>query len=338
MATFVSGGAGYVGLGTVKYLLETTDEHVIVFDNFSASHRFQVEEVMDANPGRVVLSEGNLGKPGSVSRAFKENPGIDSVMHFAAYSLVAESMENPDKYLRENPNNTQNILDAMDAHNVKHFIFSSTAAVYGIPEKTPITEDQTPNPINPYGHGKLHIEQMLAAKTQANPEFKSVSLRYFNAAGAPKDAQIGEARTITETHLIPLVMATALGELEQITLCGADYDTPDGTCIRDYIHVTDLADAHVKALQHIRGGGESITLNLGSETGFSVREVIDAAKRITGVDFKAVDGPRRPGDPPILVASADRAKKVLGWDPSLSDLDTILETAWQWHKRLVEKI
>ncbi|MBW2593461.1 MAG: UDP-glucose 4-epimerase GalE [Deltaproteobacteria bacterium] len=252
-------------------------------------------------------------------------------MHFAAFSLVGESVVNPLKYYRNNLARTIELLDAMIRFNVKNFIFSSTAAVYGEPVQVPITETHPSSPTNPYGATKIAVERMLADCDQAH-ELKSVCLRYFNAAGADESGNIGE-RHQPESHLIPLVLKVATGERRDIKIFGTDYDTPDGTCLRDYIHVTDLAKAHLLALNHLLSGGQSAVYNLGNSQGASVREVIRLAEKITGHKIPAVETARRAGDPAVLVAGSDKIKTELGWRPRYETLETIIQTAWNWHRK-----
>ncbi|HEY9751856.1 MAG TPA: UDP-glucose 4-epimerase GalE, partial [Coleofasciculaceae cyanobacterium] len=256
---------------------------------------------------------------------------IDAVMHFAAYAYVGESVAAPDKYYRNNVVGTLTLLEAMLASSVKQIVFSSTCATYGMPQTVPIPEDHPQSPINPYGATKLMVERVLKDFDVAYG-LKSVCFRYFNAAGADPGGQLGEDHD-PETHLIPLVLLAALGKRDSISVLGTDYPTPDGTCIRDYIHVTDLAQAHVLGLEYLLKGGDSAIFNLGNGNGFSVNQVIEAARRITGRPIKAVNCPRRPGDPPALIGSSDRARAILGWNPQYADLETILTHAWQWHQK-----
>ena len=258
----------------------------------------------------------------------KYNP--KAVMHFAAYAYVGESVEKPSKYYHNNVAGTLTLLEAMRSCGIEKIIFSSTCATYGMPEQIPIPEDHPQNPINPYGRSKLMIEWILKDFAAAY-DMRYISLRYFNAAGADPDAEIGEDHD-PETHLIPLILDVAMGKRDHLEIFGTDYDTPDGTCIRDYIHVTDLADAHLLALKYLMNGGESRVFNLGNGNGFSVKEVIAAALKMTGCDIKCVESERRPGDPPILIGSSDKIKKSLGWNPVYYDLDAIIETAWRWHR------
>jgi len=315
----VVGGAGYIGSHQVKCLLEN-DYRVVIYDNLSTGFK------------KLILSDnfikGDLKDTKNLEETIdKFKP--DAVMHFAAFTSVGESVKKPSKYYRNNLVNVINLLDVMVKNGVNNFIFSSSAAVYGVPENIPITEEETKNPINPYGRTKLMVERVLKDYEKAYG-LKYTALRYFNAAGADKDGQIGEMHD-PETHLIPIVLKTALGERDIIYIFGNDYDTRDGTCVRDYIHVNDLADAHLKALERLFAGGGSISLNLGSGEGYSVKEIIDYSKKITGIDFKVDVTERREGDPPILVADSSRAEKILGWIREYT-LEDIISTAWKWHK------
>lgn len=320
MKILVTGGAGYIGSHTVKALLAQGHE-VIVLDNLSRGHRGAV-------PANVRLVTEDIHHR-DVVRQLLEDEHIDGVMHFAAHSQVGESMENPTIYYDNNVVGSYNLLEAVRQAGVKYFVFSSTAAVYGEPEKTPITEDMPYQPTNVYGQTKLMIETMLAQFSRAYG-LKYVALRYFNAAGASPDGTIGEDHT-PETHLIPLILEAALGKRSSIKIFGTDYPTPDGTCIRDYIHVADLADAHCRVLQYLAQGGESQYFNLGSEHGFSVREMIDAAKKVTGKDFPVEEAPRRPGDPAVLIAGSEKIRAVTGWQPQHSQVEQIIRDAWNWH-------
>lgn len=321
MRVLVTGGAGYIGSHTVHELVRDNNT-VIVYDNLSKGHQAAV-------PSGVKFVHGDIRNRELLTQTLQEND-IEAVVHFAADSLVGESMQQPAKYYHNNVVATLALLDTMRECGVGKIVFSSTAAVYGEPEKWPITEDMPTCPTNVYGRTKLVIEGMLADFAMAYG-IKYVSLRYFNAAGALEGGAIGEDHA-PETHLIPLILKTALGQRDAIGIYGTDYPTPDGTCIRDYIHVTDLAAAHVLALKYLVNGGDSRIYNLGSETGFSVREVINKAKLVTGVDFAVQEMVRRAGDPAVLVASSARIKKELGWNPKTSDLITIISTAWKWHR------
>lgn len=321
MRVLVTGGAGYIGSHTVHELVRDKNT-VIVYDNLTKGHQAAV-------PSGVKFVHGDIRNRELLTQTLQEND-IEAVVHFAADSLVGESMQQPAKYYHNNVVATLALLDTMRECGVGKIVFSSTAAVYGEPEKWPITEDMPTCPTNVYGRTKLVIEGMLADFAMAYG-IKYVSLRYFNAAGALEGGAIGEDHA-PETHLIPLILKTALGQRDAIGIYGTDYPTPDGTCIRDYIHVTDLAAAHVLALKYLVNGGDSRIYNLGSETGFSVREVINKAKLVTGVDFAVQEMVRRAGDPAVLVASSARIKKELGWNPKTSDLITIISTAWKWHR------
>lgn len=320
MNILVCGGAGYIGSHTARQLLNAGYD-VLVLDNLSKGH---LPAIGDAPFVKVDI----LDKP-ALNQVFL-NSKIDAVMHFAAHSLVGESVTRPDIYYRNNVVGTLNLLEAMHKAGVKHFIFSSTAAVYGEPLQIPITEDHPTVPTNPYGATKLAVEEILRWFGQAYG-LKYIALRYFNAAGADEAGDIGEDHN-PETHLIPLVLKAAHGLLPEIRVFGTDYSTPDGTCIRDYIHVADLADAHVLALERLLDGGASDVYNLGNGSGFSVREVIRAAEEVVGRPIPTVEEKRRPGDPAVLVASADKARRELGWQPRYSDLKTIISTAWKWHR------
>lgn len=321
----VTGGAGYIGAHACKALSEVGYQ-VVVFDNLEYGHKEFVRW------GDFV--EGDLNSPEALKALFKKYQP-DAVMHFAAYSYVGQSVEDPLRYYRNNVVGSLNLLEVVRAFDVKRFVFSSTCATYGIPEGVPISEDHPQNPINPYGETKLIIERMLRDFDVAYG-IKSVSLRYFNAAGADPDGEVGEDHS-PETHLIPLVLNAAAGISPDITLFGTDYDTPDGTCIRDYIHVTDLADAHVRALTYLMEGSDSAVFNLGNGNGYSVREVIESAIRVTGRRVPVVEGKRRQGDPPSLVGSSVKARETLGWSPAYADIDTIIEHAWRWHQKRFAK-
>lgn len=320
----VTGGAGYIGSHAVL-ALQKAGYTVIVLDNLVYGHRDLVEERL-----KVELIVGDTSDRALLDNLFATRD-ISAVMHFAAYAYVGESVTNPAKYYQNNFVGTLTLLEAMLAASVKHFVFSSTCATYGVPHTTPIPEDHPQQPINPYGMTKLMIEHVLADFDKAY-DLKSVCFRYFNAAGADPDGLLGEDHT-PETHLIPLVLQTALGLRDAISILGTDYPTPDGTCIRDYIHVTDLAQAHVLGLQYLLDNGQTTTFNLGNGNGFSVREVIDTARQVTGREITAIECDRRPGDPPALVGSSDRARSILGWTPQYADLPTILTHAWNWHQK-----
>ena len=320
MTVLVLGGAGYVGSHAVDMLLKRGYD-VAVVDNLVTGHRESV-------PANVRFYEGDVRDHAFLASVF-EKENIEGIMHFCAYSLVGESMQKPLMYFNNNVGGAQVILETMEEFGVKHIVFSSTAATFGIPEKSPISEKTPQKPINPYGESKLIMEKMMKWQSQAT-DMTYVALRYFNVAGAKDDGSIGEAHK-NETHLIPIILQTALGQREFITIYGDDYHTPDGTCIRDYIHVTDLAQAHILAVEYLMKGGKSDIFNLGNGVGFSVREVIEKAKEVTQKDIKVVEESRRSGDPAVLIASSDKAKTVLGWKPEYDDLGTIIKTAWKWH-------
>lgn len=317
----VTGGAGYIGSHAVKALRQSGFEPVI-FDNFSTGHRSFVRN--------TPCLEGDLRTPDDLAKVFAQFP-IEGVMHFAGRALVAESHEKPELYHEINVVGGMNLLAAMRKAGVKRLIFSSTCATYGVPEKIPIREETPQKPINPYGESKLKFEQSIA-NDHLTENLEYLSLRYFNAAGADAEGEFGEDHT-PETHLLPLVFDAAMGRRPEVQILGVDYPTPDGTCLRDYIHVTDLARAHVIGMKSlIEGRVKSQPLNLGTGAGFSVREVIDTTRRVTKKDFVVREMPRRPGDPPILVAAVERAKEVLGWTAEVSRLENIIETAWSWHQ------
>lgn len=318
MAHLVVGGAGYIGSHMVKRLL-ASGEDVVVLDNLSKGHR--------AAAGRADFVRGDLLDRNALDELFASRE-IEAVYHFAALAYVGESVQDPATYYENNVTGSINLLEAMRAAGVGKIVFSSTAAVYGEPEKSPIAEDVFKDPINPYGRTKLAIEWLLEDYARAYG-LKFAALRYFNAAGASSDASIGEDHE-PETHLVPIILDVALGKRDHITVFGDDYPTPDGTCVRDYIHVEDLAEAHVLAMKEI--DNRNLNLNLGTGSGYSVKQVIDVAEKVTGRNIPREMGARRPGDPPELVASADRAGQILGWTPRVSDLETIIETAWKWHK------
>jgi UDP-glucose 4-epimerase len=320
----VTGGAGYIGSHTVLALLQAGYE-VIILDNLVYGHRDLVEKVL-----QVELIEGDTGDRPLLDNLFSTR-NIAAVMHFSAYAYVGESVTDPAKYYRNNVVGTLTLLEAMLAASIKKFVFSSTCATYGVPETVPIPEDHPQNPINPYGATKLMVERILSDFHTAY-DFKSVRFRYFNAAGADPNGRLGEDHN-PETHLIPLVLQTALGKREFISIFGTDYPTPDGTCIRDYIHVNDLADAHVLGLKYLLDGGDSEVFNLGNGNGFSVREVIETAKLVTGREIPIKECDRRPGDPPSLIGSGEKARKILNWQPQYSSLKDILVHSWQWHQQ-----
>ena len=320
MSILVCGGAGYIGSHMVAELLEK-GEDVVIIDNFQKGHR-------DAILGGKVY-EGDLRNKKILDKVFSEN-SIEAVIDFAADSLVGESVIEPLKYFNNNVGGTINLLEAMRDYNVKNIVFSSTAATYGEPDRVPIEEEDKTFPTNPYGESKLTIEKILKWCDKAYG-IKYTALRYFNAAGAHVSGKIGEDHK-PESHLIPIILQVALGQRDKIMIYGDDYSTEDGTCIRDYIHVTDLANAHLFAVNRLKNGGQSIICNLGNGTGFSVKQVIEVCRKVTGCNIEAEVAPRREGDPAILIASSDKAKKQLGWNPKYNSIETIIETAWNWHK------
>lgn len=322
MNCLVVGGAGYIGSHMVKHLGDAGHK-VFVFDDLSSGYADAVV--------RGTLIAGDLADRAAVDAALKYND-IEAVFHFASSIQVGESTVDPAKYYRNNVANTLNLLDAMRAQNVNRIVFSSTAAVYGEPEQIPIPESHRRLPINPYGRTKSMVEDILR-DYHAAYGLQSFSLRYFNAAGADPAGEIGE-RHDPETHLVPLILQVASGRRKSIAVFGRNYDTPDGTCIRDYVHVSDLADAHAKALRKLVADGGCHACNLGTGQGYSVQDVIDAVRRVTGCDIAVEDRPRREGDPARLVADAHLAATMLGWTPRLSDLDTIVAHAWAWEKKL----
>mgnify|MGYP001055016128 FL=1 len=321
MAILVLGGAGYIGSHTVYELVDYGEEVVIV-DNLETGH-------VEAVHPKAKFYQGDIRNRAFVDRVFEENK-IDAVIHFAANSLVGESMTNPLKYYDNNLCGTKVLLDSMVAHRIDKIVFSSTAATYGEPENIPILETDKTCPTNCYGETKLSMEKMFKWTGRAHG-LRYVSLRYFNACGAHESGRIGEAHA-PETHLIPLILQVPNGKREAITIYGDDYPTPDGTCIRDYIHVTDLAMAHIQAVQYLRAGNPSNIFNLGNGVGFSVKEVIEAARAVTGHPIPAVIEGRRAGDPARLIASSEKAREVLGWNPQHDDLSKIIASAWKWHQ------
>lgn len=321
MAIAVLGGAGYIGSHTVYELIDRGFD-VIVIDNLQTGHREAVHE-------KARFYEGDIRDSKFLDEVFKSEK-IDAVIHFAANSLVGESMTDPLKYYDNNVYGTKVLLESMVRNGINKIVFSSTAAVYGEPERIPILESDRTVPTNAYGETKLAMEKMFRWVDNAHG-VKYVSLRYFNACGAHISGKIGEAHS-PETHLIPLVLQVPLGKRDCIKVFGDDYDTKDGTCVRDYIHVTDLADAHILAVEYLLAGNESNVFNLGNGVGFTVKEVIDEAEKIVGNTIKAQMSERRSGDPAQLVASSEKAKLILGWKPKYNELSKIVETAWNWHK------
>jgi UDP-glucose 4-epimerase len=320
MNVLVVGGAGYIGAHMCK-LLSERGHSVVVCDNFSTGHRQAVRW------GELV--EADTGDAPALHELFRRHR-IDAVMHFAAASLVGESVADPLKYYRNNVANTLTLLDAMRAHGVSRFVFSSTAAIFGEPQSALIAEDHPTQPLNPYGHSKLAVEQVLQDCCTAYG-LAAVALRYFNAAGADASGLIGESHA-PETHLIPRLLRRAAGEAMDVQIFGDDYATADGTCVRDYIHVNDLADAHLRALEQLQAGSFQ-RYNLGNGCGYSVRQVVTAVEQVIGRSLQIPTGKRRPGDPAALVASSEQAQKVLGWQPQHADLHDIIESAWRWHQR-----
>lgn len=319
MAVLVTGGAGYIGSVAVDDLRER-GEAVVVLDNLVYGHR----QAVDA---KVPFYQGSIGDKELVKKLVEEHE-VTAAMHFSAYTYVGESVEQPAKYFENNFVETLHLLDSLRDGGVRHFIFSSTCATYGVPQRIPIDESHPQWPINPYGWSKLMVERALDAYDTAY-EMKYVALRYFNAAGASE--KYGEDHD-PETHLIPLVLKAALGKIAKVSIFGDDYDTPDGTAVRDYIHISDLSSAHLLALDHLRAGKESQCINLGNGNGYSVQQVIEAARRITGRDISTEVGSRRPGDPPQLVGDSRKAREVLGWKPQFPEIEKIIESAWRWHQ------
>ena len=322
MSILVLGGAGYIGSHMVDRLIEKGEEKVVVVDSLVTGHHAAVHP--DAT-----FYQGDLADQDFMRKVFTENPDIDAVIHFAAYSLVAESMEKPLKYFDNNTAGMVKLLEVMNEFGVKYIVFSSTAATYGIPDEIPIKETTPPRPINPYGESKLMMETIMKWSDQAYG-IKFVPLRYFNVAGAKPDGSIGEDHG-PETHLLPIILQVAQGVREKIMIFGNDYNTPDGTNIRDYVHPFDLADAHLLAVKYLREGNPSMAFNLGSSTGFSNLQILEAARKVTGKEIPAELADRRPGDPDTLIASSDKAREVLGWKPQFDDIEKIIASAWAWH-------
>lgn len=321
MSILVLGGAGYIGSHTALELVKA-GEDVIVVDNLSTGH-------IQAVPKGAKFYKGDIHDKNFLDSLFNSEQ-IDAVIHFAAYSLVGESVTNPLKYYDNNLCGTKVLLDAMVEHGIDKIVFSSTAATYGEPENIPILETDRTLPTNPYGETKLAMEKMFYWTSKAH-SLRYVSLRYFNACGADSSGSIGEAHN-PESHLIPLILQVPNGKRESISIYGTDYNTPDGTCIRDYIHVTDLAQAHILAVQYLRNGNQSDIFNLGNGIGYSVKEVIETARKVTGHSIPAVETPKRAGDPARLVASSEKARTILGWNPTHDSLENIIADAWNWHK------
>ena len=320
MTILVLGGAGYIGSHTVYELIDR-GEDVVIIDNLETGHIEAVHE-------KARFYKGDIRDRAFLDSVFAKEK-IDAVIHFAANSLVGESMVDPLKYYDNNLCGTKVLLEAMVAHGIDKIVFSSTAATYGEPERVPILESDKTEPTNTYGETKLSMEKMFKWTSKAH-NLRYVSLRYFNACGAHESGKIGEAHN-PESHLIPLILQVPNGQRESIAIFGEDYDTKDGTCVRDYIHVTDLAQAHILAVKYLAEGGESNIFNLGNGVGFTVKEVIDSARKVTGHEIKAVVSPRRAGDPAQLIASSEKARTILGWKPEHADLEEIIESAWNWH-------
>lgn len=320
-SVLVTGGAGYIGAHACKSLA-AAGYTPVTYDNLVYGHRAAVRW----GP----LEQGDIGDRTQLEAVMRKYNPL-AVMHFAAYAYVGESVEHPARYYRNNTAGTLSLLESMHRCKINRIIFSSTCATYGMPDQIPIVETQPQNPINPYGRSKLMIEWMLRDFAAAY-DLRYVSLRYFNAAGADPEAQVGEDHD-PETHLIPLVLDAAAGRRNRLEIYGTDYDTPDGTCIRDYIHVTDLARAHLLALEYLNDGGQSDVFNLGNGNGFSVREVISTAGKVTGCDIPCADSDRRPGDPAVLIGSSEKIIDQLGWRSDYHSLEAILQTAWRWHQK-----
>ncbi|WP_019770287.1 UDP-glucose 4-epimerase GalE [Streptococcus sobrinus] len=322
MAILVLGGAGYIGSHMVDYLVQKGQEEVVVVDSLVTGHRAAVHP-------SAKFYQGDLADQDFMRRVFRETPDLNAVIHFAAFSLVAESMEKPLKYFNNNTSGMIKLLEVMNEFDIKHIVFSSTAATYGIPQEIPIKETTPQNPINPYGESKLMMETIMKWSDQAYG-IKFVPLRYFNVAGAKPDGSIGEDHG-PETHLLPIILQVAQGVREKIMIFGDDYNTPDGTNVRDYVHPFDLASAHLLALDYLRQGNPSTAFNLGSATGFSNLQILEAARKVTGEEILAEKADRRPGDPDTLVADSTKAREVLGWAPEFDNIEKIIQTAWAWH-------
>ncbi|MEL6438553.1 MAG: UDP-glucose 4-epimerase GalE [Cyanobacteria bacterium J06621_8] len=320
----VTGGAGYIG-SHAALALKNSGYEVIILDNLSNGHADLIEQML-----QLKLVIGDTSDRSLLDKLFT-NYKIDAVMHFAAYIAVGESVTEPGKYYRNNVASTLNLLEAMLAHGINKIVFSSTCAVYGMPQEIPMTENHPHRPLSPYAATKDMVERILADFDTAF-SLKSVAFRYFNACGANPQGLIGEDHD-PESHLIPLALLTALKHREKLYIYGTDYDTPDGTCVRDYIHVNDLASAHILGLEYLLAGGKSDIFNLGNGNGFSVREVIETAREVTGMDIPAIESDRRPGDAPILVGSSKKVRELLGWNPQYADLKVIIDHAWQWHQK-----
>lgn len=322
MAVLILGGAGYIGSHMVDHLINKGKEKVVVVDNLVTGHKQAVHH--DA-----VFYEGDLSDKEFMRQVFKENSDIDAVIHFAAFSLVGESMTDPLKYFNNNTSGMISLLEVMNECGVKNIVFSSTAATYGVPEEIPIKESTPQRPINPYGDSKLMMETIMKWSDQAYG-IKFVALRYFNVAGDKPDGSIGEDHR-PESHLVPIILEVANGKREKIMIFGDDYNTPDGTNIRDYVHPFDLADAHILAVDYLRNGGISDAFNLGSSTGFSNLEMVEVARKVTGHPIPLEIASRRAGDPDVLIASSEKARRVLGWEPQFDSVEKIITSAWAWH-------
>lgn len=322
MSILVVGGAGYIGSHMVKRLIEQGQE-VVVVDNLSTGHRKAVDE-------KARFYEGDIRNHVFLKGVF-DRENIDTVVHFAAFSIVPESMEKPLKYFDNNTAGMVALLEEMRDHDVKRIIFSSTAATYGVPEKSPIEENDRQAPINPYGESKLMMEKIIRWADQAYG-IKFVALRYFNVAGAYPDGSIGEDHG-PETHLTPIILQVAADQRDQLKIFGDDYNTPDGTNVRDYVHVLDLVDAHILAINYLKAGNDSDVFNLGSSTGFSVKQMVEAAREVTGEPIPAEIAERRPGDPDSLIAASQKARDVLQWQPQYDDVKEIIQTAWNWKQQ-----
>ena len=322
MRVLVAGGAGYIGSHAIK-ALRRAGHAAVALDDLRLGHRAAVLG--------APLVEADVQDRAAVEAALRSH-GIEAVLHFAAYCYVGESVAEPAKYYANNVHGTLRLAEACLAAGVRTFVLSSSCATYGEPERIPIDEDTPQRPVNPYGRSKLMAEQVLSDLAVASPGFRPIFLRYFNAAGCDPEGELGEHHD-PETHLIPNAIRTALGRQKELLLYGDDYPTPDGTCVRDYIHVSDLADAHILALEYAAQGGARRAFNLGNGVGFSVEQVVDAVRRVSGASFEVAVRPRRPGDPPVLVAAAERAQRELGWRPRLADLDAIVRTAFEWMRR-----
>ena len=323
MKVLVLGGAGYIGSHTVYRLIEEENVQVVIIDNLETGFKEAVHP-------EASFYEGDIRNRTFVDSVLRAEPDIDAVIHFAANSQVGESMVNPLKYYDNNLMGTKVLLEALLAHGINKIVFSSTAATYGEPERVPIVETDKTEPTNTYGETKLAMEKMFKWVSKAH-DLRYVSLRYFNACGAHKSGKIGEAHN-PETHLIPLILQVPNGKRPFISVFGTDYPTKDGTCIRDYIHVTDLAQAHILAVKYLIAGNDSDVFNLGNGVGFTVKEVIETAEKVTGQSIKVVEEGRRAGDPAVLIASSEKARRVLGWKPEHNSLEEIIKTAWNWHK------